>query len=164
MIDSQLLGRIDDLLAAGGECANGAQSILEAIAKAFEAQSATIHRADRGAGLLLMEASVGIPDHIKKLTEKIPFGKGMAGICYERAEPVTVCNLQTDDSGVAKPGAKDTQVAGAIVMPIFDKEGREVIGTLGVGKPHEHEYTEEEREILVECAERIAGLWSNVRG
>jgi signal transduction protein with GAF and PtsI domain len=159
MIDLQLSDRIESILSEAREGGERMQKILEIIASAFEAQSATIHRADKAAGLLLMEASVGIPEHVKKMTEKIPFGKGMAGICYERAEPITVCNLQTDDSGVAKPGAKETQVAGAIVMPIFDKEGREVIGTLGVGKPQAHDYTEEEQKILAECAAKIAGVW-----
>lgn len=156
MVDPQLPLQIDGILSDTNHSPEGMQRTLEAIATAFEAQSATIHRADKSAGLLLMEASVGIPEHVKNMTEKIPFGKGMAGICYERAEPITVCNLQTDDSGTAKPGAKETQVAGAIVMPIFDKEGREVIGTLGVGKPQEHDYTEEEQKILAACAGMIA--------
>lgn len=158
---SELLPRVETLLADGDSRPQALQEVLEAIAEAFTAQSATIHRAAKGAGLLLMEASVGIPPHIQAVTEKIPFGKGMAGICYERAEPVTVCNLQTDDSGVAKPGAKDTQVAGAIVIPIFDKEGREVIGTLGVGKPHEHDYTEEEQRVLAGCAKKVANFWES---
>ena len=136
------------------------QETLEAITQVFEAVSATLHRADKGAGLLLMEASIGIPDHVKQMTEKIPFGKGMAGICYERAEVVTVCNLQTDDSGVAKSSAKETRVAGAIVIPIFDKEGEEAIGTLGVGKPHEHDYTQEEQAVLADCAKKISEIWT----
>jgi signal transduction protein with GAF and PtsI domain len=159
MPKSELLDRIEKLTAEGDSDSRAIQRVLEAIAADFGAQSATIHRADKEFKILRMEASLGLPEHIQRVTEKIPFGKGMAGICYERAEPITVCNLQTDDSGVAKPGAKETQVAGAIVMPIFDKEGREVIGTLGVGKPQAHDYTEEEQKILAGCAGKIANLW-----
>ena len=86
------------------------------------------------------------------MAEKIPVGKGMAGICAERKEPVTMCNLQTDDSGVARPSAKDTKVEGAVVVPLMDEEGN-VVATLGVGKAGEYEYSEEEIQCLEGCAE-----------
>ncbi len=128
------------------------QGVLSFLAEHFEARTVTLHASDAGQGLLRHVASIGLPPHVVELTAVIPFGKGMAGICYERGEPVTVCNLQTDDSGVVRPGAKDTRVAGALVVPL--KRATTVVGTLGIGKSEDHEYTEAE----IEEAQNIAAL------
>ena len=83
----------------------------------------------------------------------------MAGLCASRRAPVTVCNLQTDTSGQARPAAKETGVAGSIVLPIFARpdssRDQPLAGTLGVGKPGEHEFSDEERRILEECAREL---------
>ena len=132
------------------------QSALDAIAGAFEARTATLHRAETNSRTLHLVASRGIPQQLRPVTEAIPFGKGMAGICAERRDFVTVCNLQTDESGVARPAARETGVAGAIVVPILALDGDELLGTLGVGKADEHEYSDEERETLSACARVFA--------
>jgi len=102
-----------------------------------------------------MIAYRGIPEHVVAITREIPFGKGMAGICAERAETVTVCNVQTDASGVSRAGAKETGVAGAIVIPVTAKDGA-LIGTLGIGKSEEHDYSDGEQRTLEACAARLA--------
>ena len=111
---------------------------------------------DDDAQLLHLEAATGLPDHVRQLVAKIPFGKGMAGICWERREPVTVCNLQTDDSGVVRPGAKDTKVAGALVVPVF--QGDAIRATLGIGKAEDHDYTDDEIAHLRSCGEILLDL------
>jgi GAF domain-containing protein len=127
---------------------------LRAVADAFGAVSATLHRADREAQLLHMLAYLGLPPALVPITQRIPFGKGIAGLCAERREPITLCNLQTDASGAARPDAKQTGVAGAISVPVLAADGT-LLGTLGIGKPHEHTYTDEEQRILGEFAGMI---------
>jgi L-methionine (R)-S-oxide reductase len=124
---------------------------LRAVADAFGAVSATLHRADRDNRLLHMLAYLGLPPALVPITQRIPFGKGIAGLCAERCEPITLCNLQTDASGAARPDAKLTGVAGAISVPILAADGS-LLGTLGIGKPNEHTYTDEEQRILGEFA------------
>jgi signal transduction protein with GAF and PtsI domain len=77
----------------------------------------------------------------------------MAGLAAERGEPVQVCNLQTDTSGVAKPGAKETGMEGSIALPIRF-EGR-MLGVLGVAKPTIYEFKKEEIALLMDLAEVI---------
>ncbi len=125
---------------------------LNVIFEAFDAKNCTLHRADMGDSFLYLVGQIGLPEKIAEIASKIPIGKGMAGICAERKEPVTMCNLQTDASGVARPVAKDTKVEGAVVVPLVGESG-EVIATLGVGKAGEHEYSEEEVKILEQCTE-----------
>ncbi|EPR67791.1 Signal transduction protein [Cyclobacterium qasimii M12-11B] len=84
----------------------------------------------------------------------IPVGKGMAGIAAERMEAVQVCNLQTDDSGVVRPGAKDTKVEGAITAPMI-LEGK-LYGTLGIAMKDPYEFNEEEIKALMEIAAALA--------
>jgi len=101
---------------------------LNVIFEAFDARNCTFHRADMEDSFLYLVDQIGLPEKIAEIASKIPIGKGMAGICAERKEPVTMCNLQTDDSGVARPAAKDTKVEGAVVVPLVDESG-EVIAT-----------------------------------
>ena len=149
--------RLKALLETQGNPSAVLQEALETIADGFEAKTATLHRVKAGTeDTLELVASRGIPETIRPATRLIPFGKGMAGLCAERRAPVTVCNLQTDSSGVARPAAKETGVAGAIVVPIFSPHGEGLIGTLGVGKAGEHEYTDAEQESLLACTKALS--------
>jgi len=127
---------------------------LRSIAAAFKAVTATLHRADPETQLLHLQAQLGLPEALIPVTRQIPFGKGIAGLCAAQREPITLCNLQSDTSGAARPNAKQTGVAGAISVPVFAPDGG-LIGTLGVGKLEEHTYTEYERQVLAGCAARL---------
>ena len=93
-----------------------------------------------------------LSDIIPKI-EEIPMGKGMAGIAAERMEPVEICNLQTDDSGVARPAAKETKVEGSIAVPMI--LNGVLCGTFGVAKPVPYDFTKEEISELLGIGEEI---------
>jgi L-methionine (R)-S-oxide reductase len=152
---------VDTALRSAGSPTASLQQALEVIAREFEARTATLHFADVGERRLHMVAQRGIPEHIAAITREIPFGKGMAGICAERLAPVEVCNVQSDASGQSRPGAKETGVAGAIVIPVL-QEGQ-LVGTLGVGKSEEHVYSNAERTILETCAAHLAQALGQLR-
>ncbi|MFO1152636.1 MAG: GAF domain-containing protein [Rhodospirillales bacterium] len=133
---------------------------LDAVAGAFAAPTATLHVIDAASDPLrpdlIAVADRGLPEAVRVHTRRIPYGRGMAGICAERRQPVTVCNLQTDASGVVRPGARETGVAGAIVVPLFAPSNDRLIGTLGIGKTGEHTYTEGEQQLLAACGAVLA--------
>jgi putative methionine-R-sulfoxide reductase with GAF domain len=87
----------------------------------------------------------------------IPVGKGMAGIAAQRREVVQMCNLQTDESGVARPSAKETKVEGSMAAPIL-LNGK-LYGTLGVAKPVPYEFNQHEIDTLMQIGERIASKY-----
>jgi putative methionine-R-sulfoxide reductase with GAF domain len=91
-----------------------------------------------------------------EVVKLIPVGKGIAGQVIARGGPVTICNLQTDASGVAKPGARQTGVGGALCVPL--RKGETMIGTIGVGTVRPYEYTPEETKTLEEIG-RWIGAW-----
>lgn len=130
------------------------QTWLEEILSAFDCVTGTLHVLNKDTGLLELQAQVGIPDFLLPKMSTIPVGKGMAGIAAERMEAVQVCNLQTDDSGVVRPGAKDTKVEGAITAPMI-VEGK-LYGTLGIAKKDPYEFNDEETSALMRIASAIA--------
>ena len=142
--------RLGALLQDDGEREDRLQAAIEEIAQEFDARTCTFQKAAAGDQLLELVAQVGLPPHIAQIAGRIPFGKGMAGVCAQRREPVTMCNLQTDDSGVANPAARDTRVEGAVVVPLLAED--RVIATLGIGKGKEYDYSEEEIHTLQRCA------------
>ena len=97
----------------------GWQSALDLILAEFNCPVGTIHQLDEATGLLHLLVRRGIPDAILDRVSRIPVGKGMAGLAAERRECVEVCNLQTDSSGDAKPGAKLTGMEGSIAVPML---------------------------------------------
>ncbi|MGI9243651.1 MAG: GAF domain-containing protein [Verrucomicrobiales bacterium] len=128
--------------------------MLDTILSHFECVTGTVHVLD-GSGMLELLAQRGIPDSIIDKVSRIPVGKGMAGLAAERRKPVQVCNLQTDESGDVRPGAKDTAMAGSVAAPIFDTSG-ELVGTLGVAKPVAYDFSDEEMELLESLGRSIA--------
>ena len=128
------------------------QEQLEEIIDQFQADTGSIHILE--GGVLILKAQVGLPPHIAEIVSRVPPGKGMAGLAFERNEAVSSCNIQQDQSGDVKPGARDTGVNGAIVVPIRDERG-EVRGTLGIGVHRDYEYTAEETERLLALAAKL---------
>lgn len=130
------------------------QQLLSDIISAFDCSAGTIHVLDKETNLLKLQAQQGIPDFLLPKMNEIPIGKGMAGIAAERRQPVEMCNLQTDESGVARPAAKETKVEGSIAAPML-LDG-ELYGTLGIAKPVPYEFTQEEQSTLMEIGEEIS--------
>ena len=143
--------RIGAILQGNGDIEERLAQILAEITGYFQASTCTFHRVTKENSMLELIAQVGLPPHVAEIAATIPFGKGMAGICAERREPVTMCNLQTDDTGVARPTARDTKVEGAVVVPLVNEQG-EAVATLGIGKDGEHDYSGDEIKILQQCA------------
>ena len=129
------------------------EKILRDTLAKFNSETGTIHRLHEPTQLLRLVAQVGLPRQLLDMVTIIPIGKGIAGQVAAQGKPVTLCNLQTDTSGVAKPGAKQTGVGGALCVPIFN--GEKIVGTLGMGTKREHEYTPEETRELEEIGRRI---------
>lgn len=129
------------------------QNLLSEIITAFECQTGTLHFLDMETSLLQLKVQIGIPDFLIPKLTTIPIGKGMAGIAAERRVPVEMCNLQTDDSGIARPAAKETKVAGSIAAPLL-LNGK-LFGTIGIAKSNPYDFTKEESDELLKIGAEI---------
>src|SRR5436853_1979399 len=80
------------------------QAQLEEIIRQFQADTGSIHLLEDG--VLILKAQVGLPPHIAEIVSRVPIGKGMAGLAFERNEPVSSCNIQSDQAAVCGPALK----------------------------------------------------------
>jgi L-methionine (R)-S-oxide reductase len=129
------------------------QAQLEQIVKQFKADTGTVHLIENG--VLILKAHQGIPPPVVKLVGEVPVGKGMAGLAAQKNEPISSCNIQSDNTGNVRPGALQTGVNGAIVVPIRDSKGQ-VRGALGIAVHREYTYSEAETHQLLAEAAKLA--------
>jgi len=146
-----LLQAIDEAMAASDPYPRALALVLEH----FAADSGTIHTRS-GDILQLAAASPGMPEGVLEKIREIPIGKGMAGLAAERRAPVDTCNLQADESGDVRPGARATGLQGSICVPCF--AGEEVVGTLGIATHGEREFTSEETGLLLKAGRHIGAI------
>ncbi|MCA9543021.1 MAG: GAF domain-containing protein [Myxococcales bacterium] len=92
------------------------------------AVAGSVHRRE-GDGLRLTGA-VNLPEAVQAVVDFVPAGKGMAGLALSRQVPVVSCNIQTDETGDVKPGARAVDAQAAAALPVFDEVGavRAVVG------------------------------------
>jgi len=131
---------------------------LELTLAHIDADTGTLHTLGPDGLLQLQAWAGGIPEPLLAIIQKIPVGKGIAGLAVERKAPVDLCNLQTDSSGQARPRAKETGVKGSICVPMM--AGEEAVGALGVATVREREFTEEETAELLEVGRILAAHYA----
>ena len=153
-MDDALLDGVERALGASAPTDAALQAALDRILEHFGCQAGTLHALPPGAAVMELRAQRGVPEALLDRVRLIPIGKGMAGLAAERREPVRVCNLQTDESGAAKPAARATGMEGSISVPLLD--GESLRGALGVAKAVEYDFTEAETRLLMEATSRIA--------
>ena len=127
---------------------------LAATVAHFGCQAGTIHLLREG--VLKLAAHHNIPPPVVQIIGTVPVGKGIAGLAAERREPVTICNLQTDTSGQARPGAKATGMEGSLAVPML--AGGELRGVLGIAKANAYDWPEPETALVLAIAARLSAL------
>jgi GAF domain-containing protein len=130
------------------------EPVLRETLKYFSADTGTIHRLDAPTQLLHLVSQIGLPPPLLDVVKTIPVGKGIAGETAAKNRPVTICNLQTDTSGIAKPGAQQTGVGGAVCVPV--RSGEKIVGTFGIGTRRDHEFSAAEINALQDIANSLA--------
>lgn len=130
---------------------------IEAWLRAWLAQNGavagTVHL--RQGNDLLLRAAVNIPPKVAEIVSVVPKGKGMAGLAFERDEPVSTCNLKDDKSGDVRPGAAAVNANAAVAIPIHDANG-EVRGVVGIAYMGERDMTPDELQRLSAQAEQLS--------
>jgi signal transduction protein with GAF and PtsI domain len=136
----------------GAISTNDLERVLKEVLIHFGCQAGTVHSLREGE--LWLSAHSGIPEPVVQIVQRVPIGKGIAGLAAERREPVQLCNLQTDESGQARPGAKMTGMEGSLAVPMLVKG--DLRGVLGIAKAEAHDWTAEETDLALLIASRLA--------
>jgi hypothetical protein len=100
---------------------------------------------------LYLTASHNIPPQVIAIVSRVPHGKGMAGVAQVKKAPVQTCNLQTDQSGTIKPGAKAVDAQAAIALPVLNEDGS-VRAVVGIAWMREGEITPADEESMMQLA------------
>jgi hypothetical protein len=122
---------------------------LSQLLRRHGAAAGTIHRLVDG--VLVLEAAINIPEPVRNVVARVPPGKGMAGLALTRGVPVQTCNLQTDDTGDVRPGARAVDAQAAVALPVRDAKGA-VRAVVGVAFAQERELPREELDALAAAA------------
>jgi hypothetical protein len=128
------------------------QSFLESLLNRTGGVAGTVHE-QRGEDLYLTAAH-NIPPPVIAIVTHVPHGKGMAGVAQVKKQPVQTCNLQTDDSGTIKPGAKAVGAQAAIALPVLDDDG-DVRAVVGIAWSHERELDKEFEQSMMQLAAEL---------
>jgi L-methionine (R)-S-oxide reductase len=130
---------------------NPAAPVLAAALAQYGCQTGTVHVLRDGQ--LKLSAYVNIPAQLVPIIETVPIGKGIAGLAAERREAVSLCNLQTDTSGQARPNAKQTGMEGAVAVPMLvDGDLR---GVFGIAKVTAYDWSDAEKAEIMELAAEL---------
>jgi L-methionine (R)-S-oxide reductase len=129
------------------------QPWLERFVRDHGGVAGTVHRV-RAGELLLLTAAFNIPEQVVALVERVPLGKGMAGLAYERKQAISTCNIQTDDTGQVRPGAKMIGAQAGVALPVFDGQGV-VRAVVGIAYKEERSLLESELASLDRAAARL---------
>jgi L-methionine (R)-S-oxide reductase len=124
------------------------QTQLQNFIGAHGAAAGTVHVLE--SERLCLRAAHNIPEKVQQITAEIPKGKGMAGLAWERRIPVSTCNLQTDQTGDVRPGAKAVGAQAAVAIPLFidDTDQAPLWGVVGIAFMDERDITDDELEQL----------------
>jgi hypothetical protein len=125
------------------------QQWLEALIARLGGSAGTVH-VQRDEDLYLT-ASHNIPPQVIAIVSRVAHGKGMAGVAQVKKAPVQTCNLQTDQSGTIKPGAKAVGAQAAIALPVLNDDGS-VRAVVGIAWMHEREITPADEESMMQLA------------
>lgn len=128
------------------------QKWLESLIANVGGSAGTVHE-QRGEDLYLTAAH-NIPPEVVKIVAHVTHGKGMAGVAQMKKKPVQTCNLQTDDTGNIKPGAKAVDAQKAVALPVTDDAG-EVRAIVGIAWTQEGEVGPDEEEVLMKLVSAL---------
>jgi L-methionine (R)-S-oxide reductase len=125
------------------------QHWLEALIAKLGGVAGTVH-VQRGEDLYLTAAH-NIPPNVVAIVAHVPHGKGMAGAAQVGKQPVQTCNLQTDETGTVRPGAKAVDAQSAVALPVLDEAGA-VLAVVGIAWSDAGEIGRAQEQAMMQLA------------
>jgi L-methionine (R)-S-oxide reductase len=126
------------------------QAWLEEFVRDHGGVAGTVHVLSE-TGELHLAAALKIPEKVQEIVRRIPKGKGKAGLAWERNEPVSTCNIQSDGSGQVRPGARAIDARAGVALPVTDARG-EVRAVVGIAYSEEKTLGEGDLTALAAAA------------
>jgi len=116
-------------------------ALLERIASLMDAKVCTLRVYDEKTRLLALRAAYGVgPSYHEKPALRV--GEGIAGLVFERGQPLAVTDIETDNRYVYRRYAAEQGVRSLISSPILARN--RPVGTLTVYYPRPHVFEPEQ--------------------
>jgi len=90
------------------------------------------------------------------LIPSFPKDKGLNGRAVTQGRTVIVNDTDKDEDYLLT----FTNTKSEIVVPVFDKTGKQIVGTIDVEGEKTNAFSDEDVKFLEDCAKKISGLWS----
>ena len=129
------------------------QAWLETFIRRHQGIAGSVHRRS-GPDELALVATVNIPEVVKNIVQRVPRGKGMAGLALERNAAISSCNIQSDATGQVRPGARAVDAQAAVALPVQNPDG-EVRAVVGIAFANERTLTDSELQALADAAAEL---------
>lgn len=129
------------------------QAFLETFIRSNQGIAGTVHRRSAADDLELI-ASLNIPPPVLTIVARVPRGKGMAGLAFERNAFISTCNIKTDTTGQVRPGARAVDAQAAVALPVHDGQGQ-VRAVVGIAFREEKILSDDDLAALGRAAEAL---------
>jgi len=90
------------------------------------------------------------------LIPSFPKDKGLNGRAVMQGRTVVVNDIDKDEDYLLT----FTNTKSEIVVPVFDKTGKNIVGTIDVEGEKTNAFTDDDVRFLEDCAKEISELWS----
>jgi L-methionine (R)-S-oxide reductase len=147
--ESRLLDEVCRVLEGGGDRERKAASIASAIRQAGDYRWVGLYEVTEEEIANLAFDGPGAPAH-----PRFPATQGLSGSAVASGETVVVGDVREDPRYLTAFGSTRSE----IIVPVVDRAGRKVVGTIDVESEKVDAFSEEDRAALERCAVALAEL------
>src|SRR5919106_2593645 len=150
MDESPLLGEVFRALDGDAERERRATGVARAIRRAGDYRWVGLYEVTEEEIVNLAFDGLGVPAH-----PRFPATQGLSGSAVASGETVVVGDVREDPRYLTAFGSTRSE----IIVPVVDRAGRKVVGTIDVESEKVEAFSEEDRAALERCAVTLAGLF-----
>jgi L-methionine (R)-S-oxide reductase len=148
----ELMRELENAIARGGERKETLWEVADAIRRSGGYRWLGLYDVDHAAGLVrnVVWSGPGAPAH-----PTFPLTLGLTGSAIAEKRLINVADVTRDPRYLAAFSSTRSE----IIVPIFDREEREVVGTIDVESAQVNAFDAAAQEMLRGCARIIQPLW-----
>lgn len=148
--ESHMLDEVYRVLEGSGDRERKAAGIAGAIRRAGDYRWAGVYEVTEEEIAILAFDGPGAPAH-----PRFPATQGLSGSAVASGETVVVGDVREDPRYLTAFGSTRSE----IIVPVVDRAGRKVVGTIDVESEQVDAFSEEDRAALERCAVALAELF-----
>lgn len=148
-----LLDELDTIVATEKDRRRALQAIADTLKEFGNYRWVGLYDVDHSAGLVrnIVWSGPGAPEY-----PTFPIDRGLTGAAIASRQTMNVGDVAADSRYLTAFSSTQSE----IIIPVFDKTGASVVGTIDVESEKRDAFSAEIRGLLESCSERIRPFWS----